>query len=75
MTDEYATDPRVFGRWQPRMLETDEAAKAFMRLLSRPPAELDQGMFALMVKGTADDVDVLWKKVTVDQREEALDWS
>src|SRR5690242_13474460 len=29
MTDEYAANPKVFGRWQPRMLETDEAAEAF----------------------------------------------
>ncbi len=29
MTDEYADNPKVFGRWQSRMLETHEAARAF----------------------------------------------
>src|SRR5580658_734004 len=29
MTDQYADNPKVFGRWQPRMLEPNEAAKAF----------------------------------------------
>ncbi|ETW94601.1 MAG: hypothetical protein ETSY1_34150 [Candidatus Entotheonella factor] len=44
MTDEYAENPKVFGRWQPRMLETHEAAKALLQLLSRPPEELNQGI-------------------------------
>jgi NAD(P)-dependent dehydrogenase (short-subunit alcohol dehydrogenase family) len=75
MTDEYANNPKVFGRWQPRMLETNEAAEAFMRLLSRPRGELEQGMFELMVEGTADKVSMTWKKVTLDIREEKLDWN
>jgi NAD(P)-dependent dehydrogenase (short-subunit alcohol dehydrogenase family) len=75
MTDEYAANPKVFGRWQPRMLETDEAAEAFMRLLSRPQDQLDQGMFALMVEGGADDVRMIWKKINLALHEEALDWS
>jgi NAD(P)-dependent dehydrogenase (short-subunit alcohol dehydrogenase family) len=74
MTDEYANNPRVFGRWQPRMLETHEAAAAFMQLLARPQNELDQGMFELMVEGTADNVSITWKKVLLDLREEKLDW-
>ncbi|HZO80355.1 MAG TPA: SDR family NAD(P)-dependent oxidoreductase [Candidatus Binataceae bacterium] len=75
MTDEYAHNPKVFGRWQPRMLETHEAAKAFLQLLARPQAELDQGMFELLVEGSADKVEVRWKKVHLDLREEALEWS
>jgi len=75
MTDEYANNPRVFGRWQPRMLETNEAAEAFMHLLSRPQGELDQGMFELMVEGTADKISMTWKKVTLDIREEKPDWN
>ena len=75
MTDEYADNPKVFGRWQPRMLETHEAAKAFMQLMSRPQAELDQGIFELMVDGPATDVRLSWKKVHVDLREESLPWS
>jgi hypothetical protein len=73
MTDEYANNPRVFGRWQPRMLEPNEAAESFMRLLSRPQAELDQGMFALMVEGNADNISITWKKVSLNVREEKLD--
>jgi NAD(P)-dependent dehydrogenase (short-subunit alcohol dehydrogenase family) len=75
MTDEYANNPRVFGRWQPRMLETSEAAEAFMRLLSRAPGELDQRLFELMVEGTADNIKLTWKKVSLEIREEKVDWS
>ena len=75
MTDEYAENPKVFGRWQPRMLETDEAAEACMQLLARPREELDQGMFALLVAGSVEKVRVTWKKVHLDLREEALEWS
>ena len=75
MTDEYATNPKVFGRWQPRMLETSEAAAAFMQLLARPNSELDQGMFELFVEGPAEEVRVTWKKVSLELREEALQWS
>jgi NAD(P)-dependent dehydrogenase (short-subunit alcohol dehydrogenase family) len=75
MTDEYANNPRVFGRWQPRMLETSEAAEAFMRLLSRPQSELDQCLFELMVEGSADNVRLTWKKVSLEVREEELNWA
>ncbi|HEV8713250.1 MAG TPA: hypothetical protein VGX03_10525, partial [Candidatus Binatia bacterium] len=75
MTDEYAENPKVFGRWQPRMLETHEAAEACMQLLARPQAELDQGIFALLVAGSVESVRVTWKKVHIDLREEPLEWS
>ncbi len=75
MTDEYANNPKVFGRWQPRMLETHEAAKAFMQLLTRPHGEIDQGMFELMVEGSADKIDVRWRRVILGLREEELAWS
>jgi 3-oxoacyl-[acyl-carrier protein] reductase len=75
MTEEYTDDPAVFGRWQPRMLETHEAAKAFLELLARPLAELEQGIFELIVDGSADDLRLRWKKVHLELREEVLDWS
>jgi NAD(P)-dependent dehydrogenase (short-subunit alcohol dehydrogenase family) len=75
MTEEYQDNASVFGRWQPRMLETHEAARAFMQLLSRPHEELDRGMFALMVNGTAADMQMSWKKIHFDMREEILPWS
>ncbi len=75
MTDEYAENPKVFGRWQPRMLETHEAAAACMQLLARPTEELNQGMFELLIAGSAEQIRVTWKKVHLDLREEALEWS
>jgi NAD(P)-dependent dehydrogenase (short-subunit alcohol dehydrogenase family) len=75
MTDEYAENPKVFGRWQPRMLETHEAAEALLQLLARSGDELDQGMFELLVGGSVDQVRVTWKRVHLDLREEPLDWS
>ena len=75
MTDEYATNPKVFGRWQPRMLETHEAAEAFLQLLARPREELNQSMFELLVDGSPEKVRVTWKQVHFDVREESLEWS
>ena len=75
MTGEYAENPKVFGRWQPRMLETHEVAQAFLHLLARPQKELDQALFELLVAGSAERVQVTWKKVSLDLREETLDWS
>lgn len=75
MTDEYAANPKVFGRWQPRMLETHEAAEAFLHLLARPREELTQSMFELLVDGNPEKVRVTWKQVHFDVREESLDWS
>ena len=78
MTGEYAENAKVFGRWQPRMLETHEAAEALLQLLQQPAAETDRGMYELMVDSTAGDaatVDVTWKQVHLDVREEPLAWS
>ncbi len=79
MTDEYAENDKVFGRWQPRMLETYECAEAFSQLLSRSTEELNNGMFELMVdpvgEGAADGVAVTWKQVIFDVQENELGWS
>ena len=76
MTDEYAQNPKVFGRWQPRMLETYEAAESFLQLLAQPTATTANGMFELIVESDANDgVLVSWKQVKLDVREEALEWS
>lgn len=75
MTDEYAANPKVFSRWQPRMLETHEAAEAFLQLLAQPLDELTQSMFELLVDGNPEKVRVTWKRVHFDVREESLDWS
>ncbi len=75
MTDEYADNPKVYGRWQPRMLETHEAAEALLQLLARPREELDQGIYELLVEGSAEQVNVSWNQVHLDLREESLAWS
>ena len=53
----------------------DETAEAFLRLLTRPHAELDQGIFEIIVEGAPDKVDVTWKRVELDVREEPMEWS
>jgi NAD(P)-dependent dehydrogenase (short-subunit alcohol dehydrogenase family) len=75
MTDTYADNPKVFGRWQPRMLETHEAAEAFLQLLARPSSELDQVSFELMADPSGDEVDITWRQVHLDVREETVPWS
>ena len=75
MTEAYAENPKVFGRWQPRMLETHEAAKAVTQLLSRPRDELDLGNFKLKVGGTADAIELVWSQIKLEVDERPLDWS
>ena len=55
MTDQYADNERVFGRWQSRMLEPSEMAEAFMALLDQPAEQTDGGMFELMVENGDQD--------------------
>jgi NAD(P)-dependent dehydrogenase (short-subunit alcohol dehydrogenase family) len=63
MTDEYAGNPKVFGRWQPRMLEPYEAAESLLELLARPVDQTGGGIYELMVDGTPDDLDISWRRV------------
>ena len=85
MTSDYAENERVFGRWQPRMLETHECAEAFAQLLAQPAVQTDLGMFELLVDAAeaeegdgaadADAIRVVWKQVRLDVTEHELDWS
>lgn len=81
MTHEYTENEKVWGRWQPRMLETHECAEAFAQLVNRPRAETDLGAFELLVEsaaadgGAADSIRVTWKQVRLDVAEDPLDWS
>jgi NAD(P)-dependent dehydrogenase (short-subunit alcohol dehydrogenase family) len=75
MTGEYAENPKVFGRWQPRMLETHEAAEAFMSLLARPAAETAGGMFEVKVESSDPGVRVIWEQVRLNVTEDRLPWS
>ena len=72
MTDEYADNPKVFGRWQPRMLEPYEAASTFMELLARPAEETDGGIFELLVEGSAEDIELIWQRVRLVPQIEKL---
>ena len=73
MTDSYADNRKVFGRWQSRMLETYEASEAFLQLLAQPERETDQGAFEVMVDSAGDEeVAITWRQVHLDVREETL---
>ncbi len=79
MTSSYADNERVFGRWQPRMLEPCEMAEAFMALLARPASETDGAMYELMVNatqgGAASGVELMWNRLSVNLDEQPVDWS
>jgi NAD(P)-dependent dehydrogenase (short-subunit alcohol dehydrogenase family) len=76
MTDEYADNPKVFGRWQPRMLETAEASQAFLQVLAQPSAETNRGMFEVMVDaGEGEGVKVTWKQVKLNIEQTTTPWS
>lgn len=75
MTEEYADNPKVFGRWQPRMLEPFECAHSVTQLLARPSDELNLGNFKLGVDGTAEEVSLTWTRVNLERRDENLAWS
>jgi NAD(P)-dependent dehydrogenase (short-subunit alcohol dehydrogenase family) len=66
MTDEYADNPRVFGRWQPRMLEPYEAAESFLELLARPAERTAGGIYELLVGGTAEALEISWRRVRLE---------
>ena len=75
MTEEYANNPKVFGRWQTRMLEPHEAAHGVSQLLCRPAAELNLGNFKLRPTGPAEALQLNWAKVNIAVSDEALAWS
>lgn len=75
MTEEYANNPKVFGRWQPRMLEPFEAAGSVAQLLARPAEELNLGNYKLGVSGTAEETKLSWSQVRFEVNDQALAWS
>ncbi len=79
MTKAYAESPKVYGRWQPRMLETHEAAQALLRLLSRPGEELDDRIFQLNVSSGPAlgglSVHLTWSEIELRPVEAKLSWS
>ena len=79
MTQSLKDNPKVFGRWQPRMLETDEAAKALLALMGRPNDELRDRTFQLNVDPApaheGSDVRMRWAEVALSAETRALDWN
>lgn len=79
MTEEYADNTKVFGRWQLRMLEPYEAAQTLMQLLARPAAELDDRFFQLLVDAAPDlgekGIRTRWSEIAITTTDEALSWS
>ncbi|MCC6624571.1 MAG: SDR family oxidoreductase [Deltaproteobacteria bacterium] len=77
MTEAYADNPKVFGRWQPRMLTTEEASTALFQLLLRPRAELNDHFFQLEVApgDGGGGIQVRWSDVRLDPQVEPLAWS
>ncbi len=79
MTEDYVDNERVYGRWQPRMLEPSEAAKSLMQLLSRPSDELRERFFQLEVdkaEGDGDaDIACKWTEIAFGLQANPLAWS
>lgn len=75
MTEAFAENAKVFGRWQPRMLESHEAAQALLQLLGRPAADLNERAFRLDVAAAERGVRLGWSEVRVKVETEALQWS
>ena len=72
MTEEYADNEKVFGRWQPRMLEPFEAAHGVTQLLGRAADELDLGNYKLGVGGTKDAIELKWTQIKIDVNESEM---
>ncbi|MEM7468328.1 MAG: SDR family NAD(P)-dependent oxidoreductase [Pseudomonadota bacterium] len=75
MTEEYAENPKVFGRWQSRMLEPYEAANAVTQLLTRSGSELNLNNYKLGVHGEADEVSLKWSQIKLEVQDDDLAWS
>ena len=75
MTEEYADNPKVFGRWQPRMLEPFEAANAVTQLLTRSREELNLNNYKLGVGGSPEEIALKWSQIKLEVKDDALAWS
>lgn len=79
MTEDYVDNSRVFGRWQPRMLEPEEASAALFQLLGRPREELAERFFQLEVSPSPEQGDggvaLSWSEVRLDPVVAPLAWS
>lgn len=72
MTEEYAQNEKVFGRWQPRMLEPFEAAHGVTQLLTRNPEDIDLGHYKLGVGGSKEAIEMKWTQIKIDVNEHEM---
>lgn len=79
MTEAYVDNAKVFGRWQPRMLEPEEASAALFQLIGRPKTELAERFFQLEVAPSPETgpkgVAATWSEVRLDPVITPLEWS
>lgn len=77
MTAEYATNARLFDRWQPRMLETSEAALLLLQLLALPREEIAGRLFQLNLDANEVQAHLraFWSEVQIAVQERALPWA
>jgi len=79
MTESYADNPKVFGRWQPRMLAPEEASTALFALLQRPREDLAERFFQLEVMADPERgeraVRTAWTEVRLDPTVITPAWS
>lgn len=70
MTEAYADNPKVYGRWQPRMLAPEEASTALFALLGRSRDDLNERFFQLEVTAAPEHgergVATTWAEVRLD---------
>lgn len=79
MTEAYVDNAKVFGRWQPRMLEPEEASAALFSLLTRSPSELSERFFQLDVHAAPDlgarGIATSWSEVKLEPAVLAPSWA
>jgi NAD(P)-dependent dehydrogenase (short-subunit alcohol dehydrogenase family) len=79
MTSAYVDNAKVFGRWQPRMLEPEEAAAALYQLIGRPKVEVAERFFQLEVEAASElgdkAVSMRWSEVRLDPVIAPLEWA
>lgn len=79
MTEAYVDNAKVFGRWQPRMLEPEEASAALFQLIGRPKGDLAERFFQLEVGPSPETgpkgVAATWAEVRLDPVITPLAWS
>jgi len=76
MTEAYAENAKVFGRWQPRMLTSVEAAHALFQLIGRPNEDVAGRFFQLEAAETPESKMALtWSEVRLDPVIARCAWS